>query len=195
MDTEQNRDFDRTVVTIGERSYSLRPISMDDIGELHELDKLCFSEKRAFTEGYFNLLFLYHKAFGWALIPRSDNSSADHRPRKSIQEYTDRKIGKGLGPIAAFVLITMRRHAGNIATLDVHPFHRRSGLGTYLMSLAEEEVRKKGSKRLTLQVAISNQAAISLYFGLGYTMVKKIKNYYGGEEDCYLMEKALDGSR
>ncbi len=140
-------------------------MGIEDIDRLHELDLLCFPEERAFTTGYFLLLFLYHRAFGWGLEKE--------------------------GLIEAFVLLTTHRQSGNISTLDVHPRYRRHGIGSRLMMLAEMALKEMGMKKCTLQVAASNTEAIRLYDKLGYKRVRILHRYYAGKEDGYLMEKGL----
>ena len=172
--------------------YRFRELTFEDIPELHRLDALCFPQGRAFTEGYFMLLFLYHRAFGWAL----EITDRDQHPRRKAVV-----IGQGAtvaaeridhrDSIVAFILLTIRRCAANVATIDVHPLNRRQGLGRWLLVKAEEDLRVRNINRITLQVAVSNGAAIRLYSNLGYRKVKTMRGYYGGEEDGILMEKEL----
>jgi ribosomal-protein-alanine N-acetyltransferase len=153
-------------VNVDGRRFTLRTIDANDIDRLHSLDRLCFKPGRAFTRGYFSLLFLYHNAFGWAL--------------------EDDK-----GELAAFILITVQRNRGNVSTIDVHPDFRRLGLGTRLMNLAEANLREMGLKKYTLQVEVDNEAAIKLYQKLGFSISRTLPGYYEDEKDAYLMEKPL----
>ena len=159
---------ERMEVNVGGTGFVLRTIDVADIDKLHELDRICFPPGRAFTTGYFSLLFLYHRAFGWAL---EDNK----------------------GGIAAFILLTTQRNRGNISTIDVRPGFRRLGLATRLIRLAEETLRQMGLKKCTLQVEADNKAAIRLYTKLGYNITRTLPRYYEGKKDGYLMEKPLGG--
>jgi ribosomal-protein-alanine N-acetyltransferase len=153
-------------VNLDGRKLALRALSVSDIERLHRLDLICFTPERAFTQGYFSILFLYNNAFGWAL--------EDER-----------------GEMAAFILVTIQRNRGNISTIDVHPDFRRLGLGQRLMSLAEENLRQMGMKKCTLQVAVDNNSAIKLYEKLGYKITRTLPGYYEDKQDAYLMEKSL----
>jgi ribosomal protein S18 acetylase RimI-like enzyme len=66
-----------------------------------------------------------------------------------------------------------------ICSLSMQPYHylsdlfviksaRRHGYAKYLMSYITEYFTKEGSQRLTLDTAITNKAAQSLYDSLGY---------------------------
>ena len=166
-------------VTIGGEEYLLRRAGAEDAERLHQLDMLCFPSGRAFTEGYFMLLFLYHRAFGWIL----ERAGGERQGPASAP------------PIVAFILLTSQRQKCNVSTIDVHPDCRRRGLATRLFRLAEQEMEEKGVAKCTLQVAVSNTAAIRLYHQLGFRKARTLHGYYGGREDGYLMEKRFEPRR
>jgi GNAT superfamily N-acetyltransferase len=55
-----------------------------------------------------------------------------------------------------------------IFLLYVHPNHRRKGLGTALMTQAEQWTKLRGDRQITLQVFQQNAPALSLYQKLGF---------------------------
>lgn len=59
------------------------------------------------------------------------------------------------------------RHAC-IFLLYVVPEHRRQGLGTALVHVAESWAKERGDRQLGLQVFLNNQPALSLYKSLGF---------------------------
>lgn len=59
------------------------------------------------------------------------------------------------------------RHA-HIFLLYVAPEHRRQGIGSALMTHAQEWAAARGDRQIGLQVFQSNQAALTLYRKLGY---------------------------
>ncbi len=61
-------------------------------------------------------------------------------------------------------------YLNNIA---VYPKYRGLGFGTKLFGAIEEEARKTGSKKITLDVEIYNEKAIRLYERLGYKIEQK----------------------
>jgi len=159
------------------QTYSLRPATRQDIDRLHELDELCFPAGRAFSTGYFFLLFLYHRAFGWILeqLPVDPADSP----------------GSGSRQLAAFILLTEKRRIANISTIDVHPLHRRRGLASYLLRVAEQALRQWGCLGMTLQVAVDNEGAQKLYARFGFKQSRILRRYYGGRIDALLLEKSL----
>jgi [ribosomal protein S18]-alanine N-acetyltransferase len=52
--------------------------------------------------------------------------------------------------------------------VEVRPEHRRRGVATALTRAAEREAQTRGHDRLTLAVSAANEAAQTLYRGLGY---------------------------
>ncbi len=63
--------------------------------------------------------------------------------------------------------LTGSRHA-HVFLLYVAPDHRRQGIGTVLMHQAETWARDRGDGQIGLQVFQTNEAALSLYTGLGF---------------------------
>lgn len=75
------------------------------------------------------------------------------------------------------------RHA-HIFLLYVAPDHRRRGIGAALMNQAEQWATIRGDRKIGLQVFQSNQAAITLYQGLGYEIqsLGMVKRLVKGED-------------
>ena len=96
--------------------------------------------------------------------------------------------------IVGFVLATRdRRGAGHIITIDVLEEARRRGLGSLLLAAAEARLGEQGCKRVLLEVAVDNAAAIAFYKRHGYAVLKTLPRYYLGTLDALLMEKKLAG--
>ena len=56
----------------------------------------------------------------------------------------------------------------HIFLLYVDPEHRRRGIASALMHHAEDWTKKRGDRKLSLQVFVQNQPALNLYQKLGY---------------------------
>ena len=80
-------------------------------------------------------------------------------------------------------------HILKVATL---PAFRRCGLGTKLMLVAEEHTREMGGETLTLEVRMSNVAAIGLYESLGYKRKGVRPGYYADDSDALTMTKWVE---
>ncbi len=82
------------------------------------------------------------------------------------------------------VMVRIVADEGEILTLGVIPEQRRQGLAHQLMSAAQQQAWAKGATALFLEVAIDNQAALSLYEGLGYHRVGRRPRYYKRGKDA-----------
>lgn len=79
-------------------------------------------------------------------------------------------------------------HILKVATL---PKHRGRGLGRRLMLVAEGHAREMAGETLTLEVRMSNTAAIKLYETLGYDHMGIRKGYYADDSDALVMTKRV----
>ena len=96
------------------------------------------------------------------------------------------------GEIAGYIVAERGgRKVGHIITLDVRTQARRAGLGSKLMSAAEERLRALGCSSLLLEVAVDNAAAIAFYHRLGYATLATIPRYYNDQTDALLLGKKL----
>ena len=94
-------------------------------------------------------------------------------------------------PVGSMMVMKMGGKA-RILSIAVLPSHRRMGIGKSMMLMLEDELIRRGIKKITLEVRISNDVAINLYRGLGYAIDGFIENYYPGGEHAYIMSKTLD---
>lgn len=78
----------------------------------------------------------------------------------------------------------------DITNVAVDTRYRRFGIGGKLLKSAESGATKRGCESITLEVRVSNEAAISLYEKNGYTQVGIRKGFYEKPtEDALLMTK------
>lgn len=78
----------------------------------------------------------------------------------------------------------------DMMNVAVHPDYRKQGIATALIVGLVEELRKKGSRCLTLEVRASNENAISVYQKLHFQEVGRRKNYYRNpKEDALILRK------
>jgi ribosomal-protein-alanine N-acetyltransferase len=92
-----------------------------------------------------------------------------------------RKIVGYLGVM--FVLYEL--HVNTIGTL---PGEEGRGIATSLLDDAWADARERGVTRATLEVAVSNQRAIDLYYRYGFRPVGVRKNYYEkSNEDALIL--------
>ena len=89
-----------------------------------------------------------------------------------------------------------------VTHLEIHPEHRRIGVGTSLIGAAEQLLTAKGFDEVALAVEVNNRAAAKLYTRLGYQEWPHppVKCYSPGDvnghrlvEICNVMVKPLAG--
>lgn len=151
------------------RRIRIEQASLNDLEELHELEKMCFG-KDAYTKSFLRLLLI-------------DPSSI---PLKALTAEGE-LVGSAIGRIEKI----RGRVVGRVYTLDVRPDFRRRGVGAALLKRLEEYFKSLGCEKVMLEVAVDNEPAISLYKSLGYTFASRLKDYYGRGRDAYRAEKDL----
>ena len=78
----------------------------------------------------------------------------------------------------------------DMMNLAVAPAYRRRGIARALVLALIEQLRKMGSRQLTLEVRASNESAQALYAQLGFESVGRRKNYYfNPREDALILRK------
>jgi ribosomal-protein-alanine N-acetyltransferase len=80
---------------------------------------------------------------------------------------------------------------GHVVSVAVLEEHRGKGIGTKLMQLAQDEMKKKSASESYLEVRVSNQNAVKLYEELGYKVTGKLEAYYRDGEPAYVMAANL----
>ena len=149
----------------------IRIATPDDFERIVELENLCFSKEQAYTRRQLHYLLI--KANSTVLVETTGTF------------------------VRGFLIILYRRGTtvAGIETINIDPEHRKKGIGLRLLSTAEERLRKKGIRKIRLEVSIFNNAAIKLYEHAGFQKTILLKKYYyynhEGSRDAYRMIKEL----
>ena len=78
----------------------------------------------------------------------------------------------------------------DMMNIAVDDFYRRQGIGKKLVLTLIEHLHAKAVHSLTLEVRASNDKAIGLYQGLGFSQVGRRPNYYSSpKEDALILRK------
>ena len=158
------------------------PVSLErrDAAALWALDRLCFTDDIAFSLGTFRRLLRDQRLVGFWIGSGGVESAV--------------KGGADGGPqsLVAFVMALREKSSADIVTLDVHPGHRRRGLGRALLRHLHAALRRSGTREVTLQVAEDNVGAQELYRDEGYAAVGVTRSYYGSRRDAVLMRLVLN---
>ena len=134
----------------------------EHVAQVAELEKLCFAD------------------------PWSENSVASelNNPLSLWLVVVDEER------VAGYVGSQTVMEESDMMNVAVHPDYRKQGIATALIVGLVEELRKRGSRCLTLEVRASNETAISVYRKLDFQEVGRRKNYYRNpREDALILRK------
>jgi ribosomal-protein-alanine N-acetyltransferase len=98
------------------------------------------------------------------------------------------------GEVAGFILAERSAEQGHVITLDVLEAYRRQAIGSLLLAAAEQEAASRGAKRMVLETATTNRAAIAFWKKHGYREFRTIQGYYGQGLDAFQMYKSISAT-
>ena len=126
---------------------------------------------------------------------------AHHWDENTIRLLLDKPTNLALNayesPGAAIGFIMLRQVAdeAEVLTIATDPKKRRKGVGALLLAHAVDLVRLRGAKKMFLEVASNNKAALRLYEAHGFAEIDRRKGYYrqarSNPEDAIIMSKSL----
>ena len=144
--------------------YHVVPIVREHLSDAAEIERLCFSEP--WSEASLGLL-LTDAALGLVVL------------------QGDRAV--------AYVGAMLALDEGQITNVAVHPDFRRRGLGAKLLEELDEVARARGLVQISLEVRVSNEAAIALYERSGYAVAGTRRGFYKKpQEDALVMIKSFE---
>lgn len=95
------------------------------------------------------------------------------------------------GALVAYLFTAWQYLDLHILKIATVPRFRRQGLGRRLMAAAEEHAHFMAGETLTLEVRLTNTAAIELYEALGFERAGLRQGYYADESDALVMTKRV----
>jgi ribosomal-protein-alanine N-acetyltransferase len=146
-------------------SARLRSYLPSDFETLYRIDQICFP--KGISYGRFEMKVYLRARGSYCLLAETS------------------------GIVAGFILAELAPDEGHIVTLDVLEDYRRQGIGSQLLSAAENEMVSRGGKRMVLETATTNSAAIALWEKHGYRELGIMNSYYGSGLDAFRMGKEL----
>jgi ribosomal-protein-alanine N-acetyltransferase len=103
-----------------------------------------------------------------------------------------RSFGGGPTELLGFLVAhALADQTGHIITLDVAAAARRTGVGSQLMTAAEERLRAAACQSVHLEAAVDNLAAIAFYQRHGYSILHTVPHYYSNGVDALVLTKEL----
>lgn len=107
------------------------------------------------------------------------------------------RVGVRGDRIVAYGVLMLAPGEAQLLNLSVVPEARRAGVGRALLMQFVDDARRLGAEQLFLEVRVSNQGAIALYEGAGFSAVARRVEYYppaargGKREDALVMRRQL----
>ena len=138
----------------------IRRANAADIDAIAEMEKLCFAD-------------------AWSREAVASEFSGLNDSRYFAAEEDGELIG-----YAGVWIIRPEAYRTNIA---VKPQHRRKGIGGLLLKALIREAEEDGAEEISLEVRVSNGAAIALYEAFGFETAGFRRAYYSNGEDAIIM--------
>jgi ribosomal protein S18 acetylase RimI-like enzyme len=101
--------------------------------------------------------------------------------------YVAEYRGKIVGAITGYT----EGQIGYVENLAVDIKYRESGVGSKLLTKEVEKLKKRGAKKVKLEVHFECASAIPFYYKHGFKMLRCKQNYFGKGEDAIILFKVL----
>jgi [ribosomal protein S18]-alanine N-acetyltransferase len=147
---------------------TVRKMKIEDVPVVAQLDRMSFSLSWPEHSFYYEV---------------KDNPAA----RCFVAETEDQHI---IGMIVSWVIVDEL----HIATIAVHPQHRRQGIGRRILTEALKDGYSTGLRHALLEVRAGNEAAQSMYRKFGFKVAGHRPKYYkdNGEDAILMMLEHLE---
>ncbi|MBD2327560.1 ribosomal protein S18-alanine N-acetyltransferase [Alkalinema sp. FACHB-956] len=163
-----------------ELTLELQAATPELLPAIVDLDRRCFG--KLWTSDQYQREMDSPNSDLWVLRPVGDPRTGD--PRTGDFHTTEATPLVGYGCLWSIV------DEAHITILAVHPDYRGHGLGQRLLWALLKSAVARGLTRSTLEVRVSNTAAIGLYKKFGFQEVGLRKKYYSdNQEDALILWK------
>jgi len=165
-------------VTIAAVAIRIRDFELEDFEHLWQIDQQCFPPGISYSRQELKTYIRRRSSFTLVAEDEGDGDKA---------AFTNHR---GRGAIRGFI-VTHGGLTGHIITIDVLSPARRAGMGSQLLTAAEDRLRSNGARAVSLETAVDNPAAIAFYKRHGYSVVGTWPRYYSNGVDALVMRKEL----
>jgi ribosomal-protein-alanine N-acetyltransferase len=147
-------------------TFTIRPMCLEDVPEVHALDKLCFS-------------------LPW---PAQSFAYEVERNRVSRPWVVEWHGGQAQPRLAAMLVCWVVLDEVQIATIAVHPDFQQQEIARWLLAYGLVQAAQEGVDHAFLEVRAGNKRAQALYRQFGFEVVGVREKYYQDNgEDAHLM--------
>ena len=150
-------------------TVTLRPMTLQDVARVREIDVLSFSLPWSERSYRFELTE-NKKSVNW------------------VAETVPQEGGEGLPIVVGMIVIWAILDEAHIATIAIHPDYRGQGIGRRLLAGGLLAVYERGARMAYLEVRRSNLTAQKMYEQFGFVVAGVRPGYYkDNHEDAILM--------
>jgi [ribosomal protein S18]-alanine N-acetyltransferase len=167
--------------------FALRDFKNDDFEALWRLDQECFAPGISYSRPELKSYIRHPRGFTLVAEEMAEASAGKNAASSSGRDEAERANR----PIAGFI-VAANGQVGHIVTIDVRDSARRFGVGSMLLSAAEERLRVAGSFAVGLETAVDNIGALSFYKRNGYSVVRTWPRYYSNGVDALVLKKSFE---
>jgi ribosomal-protein-alanine N-acetyltransferase len=165
--------------------FTIRDFHPSDFDFLWRIDQDCFSPGIAYSRTELKTYIRRRGSFTLVAVDATP-------PTMPLPDSGN--AGKYSPPIAGFIVAEAdSRGHGHIITIDVIASARRSGVGSLLLSAAEDRLRAARCRAVELETAVDNLSALSFYKRHAYSVIKTFPRYYSNGVDALVLQKDLVG--
>jgi ribosomal-protein-alanine N-acetyltransferase len=94
--------------------------------------------------------------------------------------------------VVGYAVLRAIEDSADLTRVAVDVTRRRAGVGSRLVDAAVDESREMGLRRILLEVADGNAAAVALYATHGFEQIDRRPAYYSDGSDAVVMSRRLD---
>ncbi len=138
-------------------------------------------EYRELTKNDIDELLIYEKHFPNPWSKEAFEVEFDSEFNKTLAIVNDNEL-------IAYIFYSEYFDEININHFAVNPIYRRQGYATKLLNKLIETME---NQLLYLEVNTENEAAINLYKKFGLEIIRTRRDYYGKDQDAYIMQKVF----
>ena len=163
--------------------FKIRQSRREDFDTLWRIDKECFPPGISYSRLELAVYMRRPRSFTLLAEAAATNSKKSAANGSLV---ADSPVG-----IVGFIVAAANRRGGHIITIDVLPTARRFGVGSTLLSAAEEHLRAAPCHAVELETAVDNLAALAFYKRHSYDLINTIPGYYSNGVDALVLRKVL----
>jgi ribosomal protein S18 acetylase RimI-like enzyme len=164
--------------------FTLRKLRPGDFEVLWEIDQKCFPPGISYSRQELSAYIRRWSAFTVVAEQETPEESASSQGSNSKNARNKTIVGFIVAEIS-------RRNEGHIITIDVLPEVRQHGIGSKLLTTAEERLREAKCYTVILEAAVDNEAALAFYDRHKYFAFKTLAHYYPNGVNAFVLRKDL----